>query len=225
MVSVISDRSMESGLRDLAEQRKDYNVVNVNNALRTVRDFHFHNTNFDAPMRTPSKEDQNVFLSREGGNIASFLFRMKEDYPIGFQRVERVMRLVYPEFATFVFDPRGGYVQLKWEESTGDFIYSGLNASDGTLRFIALATLLCQDPNNGWSPKTILIDEPELGLHPYALEVLASLIRQNTWRQIIIATQSAQLLRYFEPTEIVTVAKRNGETVFSRPTEQTMLLG
>jgi predicted ATPase len=76
-----------------------------------------------------------------------------------------------------------------------------------------LTTALLQ-PN---PPSTIIIDEPELGLHPYAVEILAELIAATAKKtQLIISTQSPSLVDYFEPGNIVVVNRKDGASVFNR---------
>ena len=88
-----------------------------------------------------------------------------------------------------------------------------MRLSDGTLRFICLTTALLQpDP-----PSAIIIDEPELGLHPYAIEILAELIEATARKtQLIVSTQSPALLDYFEPKDIIIVNRKKGASVFER---------
>jgi predicted ATPase len=93
-------------------------------------------------------------------------------------------------------------IKLEWKHKTSDQYFGASSLSDGTLRFIALSTLFLQPADQ--RPSVILVDEPELGLHPYAIGILASLIRQasvNT--QVIVSTQSSPLVDYFQPDEVL----------------------
>lgn len=102
---------------------------------------------------------------------------------------------------------------LEWRQKNSDYPFHPSQISDGSLRFICLATALLQ-PN---PPSTILLDEPELGLHPYALTLLAGLIQKASKRtQVIVSTQSAALIDHFEPEDIVVVERQNGESIFKR---------
>jgi predicted ATPase len=110
-------------------------------------------------------------------------------------------------------------IQLEWRQKNSDYSFLSSQLSDGTLRFICLATALLQPS----PPATMLFDEPELGLHPYALTLLANLFQQSAKqhgsyiaRQVIVSTQSAQLLNEFEPDGIIVVERRQGESVFRR---------
>ena len=103
---------------------------------------------------------------------------------------------------------------LEWRQKGSDYPFHPSQISDGTLRFICLATALLQPK----PPSTILLDEPELGLHPYALAILAGLIQKASYRaQVIVSTQSAALIDHFQPEDIILVERKNDESVFSRP--------
>jgi predicted ATPase len=106
-------------------------------------------------------------------------------------------------------------IQLEWRQKDSDYPFLASHLSDGTLRFMCLATALLQPS----PPATMLFDEPELGLHPYALTLLANLFKQaakGTSQQVIVSTQSAQLVNEFEPEDIVVVERTQGESVFGR---------
>ena len=105
-------------------------------------------------------------------------------------------------------------MRLLWQDKYSTMIYGPNDFSDGTIRFIALVVLFMQP----WLPKVIIIDEPELGLHPVAIQKLAGLIRIAAQRgaQIIIATQSAELISNFEPEDVVTVNQLDGQTQMQR---------
>ena len=125
--------------------------------------------------------------------------------------------MVAPFFRDFKLRPKKNngdeIIDLEWEQKDSDYPFHASQLSDGTLRFIALATALLQPS----PPATILIDEPELGLHPQALEVLANLILQAQKRtQLIVSTQSAPLLNAFEPDQIVVIDREEGASRFRR---------
>ena len=127
------------------------------------------------------------------------------------------MRLAAPFFGDFIYRPEvGERIDLEWfEAGNPDTPYGPRQLSDGTLRFIGLATLLLQPTE--FQPDTILIDEPELGLHPYALALLASLFKQAAeTRQLIVSTQSAELISGLEPQHIVVVDRQGAESTFKR---------
>lgn len=134
-----------------------------------------------------------------------------------FDRICDTVRLVAPYFDEFILNPRQQgpeeKIRLEWRQKGSAFPFQPYHFSDGTIRFICLATALLQ-PN---PPSTIVIDEPELGLHPYALEVLAALVKEaGTRTQTILSTQSATLLNHFTPEDVVVVDRKNGESLFRR---------
>jgi predicted ATPase len=87
--------------------------------------------------------------------------------------------------------------------------------SDGTLRFICLTTLLLQPKS--LLPDTLLIDEPELGLHPFAINLLADMLQEAAEsKQVIVSTQSVELLNAFQPEDVVVVQREEDASVFKR---------
>jgi len=157
------------------------------------------------------------YLRRDGANLAAFLFHLQEEKPSTFDLICDTIRLVAPFFRDFRLRPKKSkadeIVQLDWRQKNSDHPLNPGQFSDGTIRFIALATALLQPE----PPATMLIDEPELGLHPYALNTLASLMRQASKKtQLIVSTQSAALLNLFEPDDIVVIDRADGESQFRR---------
>jgi predicted ATPase len=112
--------------------------------------------------------------------------------------------------------PATDLIQLEWLQKDSDHPFLVNQLSDGTLRFMCLATALLQPER----PTTVLFDEPELGLHPYALTLLGDLFRQSQYgsldKQVIISTQSALLLNEFAPEDIIVVERSQGESIFRR---------
>jgi predicted ATPase len=106
-------------------------------------------------------------------------------------------------------------IQLEWRQKDSDYPFLASHLSDGTLRFICLATALLQPS----PPATMVFDEPELGLHPFALTLLANLFEvaaRRTSQQVIVSTQSAPLVNEFEPEDVIVVERAEGESVFRR---------
>ena len=104
-------------------------------------------------------------------------------------------------------------IRLRWQQKGSDYPLTPHHLSDGTIRFICLTTALLQPE----PPSTIILDEPEPGLHPYAIEILAELIKSSSKRmQVIVSTQSPSLVDYFEPEEIVVVNRKDGASNFKR---------
>ena len=179
--------------------------------------YHFHDTSSLAPMRRDqSLHDMDKFR-HDASNIASFLLSLKQSYPESYTLIRDTVRLIAPFFDDFLLrtQKRGTeeHVRLEWQQRGSDFPFQPNHLSDGTIRFICLTVALLQpDP-----PATVVIDEPELGLHPYAISMLADLIKSASERtQVIISTQSPTLLDYFSPEEIVVVNRRDGRSTFER---------
>lgn len=189
----------------------------VNMYLNTLKIYHFHDTSEFSALRSSSNVNDNVYLKENGSNLAAFLYYLKERHNSSFLKIERIIQSVVPFFERFNLQPNrndSNEILLEWtEKNHPENYFNASNFSDGTIRFIALTTLLLQ-PN---LPKTILIDEPELGLHPFAVNKLAGLIRKaSATSQIIIATQSVDLVNNFEPNEIIAVDRENNQSVFNR---------
>lgn len=183
-------------------------------AIQDWRVYHFHNTSSTAPMMRPVNAVDNEKLWKDAGNIAPFLLRLATEHPNYYQRIIIHIRQAAPFFGDFVLNPNAfGQVQLLWKEKHSPKIYYPHQLSDGTIRFICLATLLLQ-PN---PPSTIIIDEPELGLHPSAITALAGMLRiAEEHSQLIISTQSSPLVDHLEVEDIISVDRIDGATTLRR---------
>lgn len=185
--------------------------------------YHFHDTSMKAKMRSDHSVRDWESLRFDASNIAPFLFRMKETEPDSYQLIRNTVQLIAPFFDDFLLRPQSDsvdeLVRLEWKQKGGDFPFQPTQLSDGTIRFVCLATVLCQP----YPPATIVIDEPELGLHPYAIAILADLIKSASERaQVIMSTQSPSLLDHFEPEEIVVVNRTEGHSKFERLDARTL---
>lgn len=184
----------------------------------TWRIYHFDDTTSSSPMRKTAKLDDNRFLRPDGANLPAFLYLLREKHELSYTLIVQALRRVAPFFEDFKLEPlllRPDDIKLEWRHKGSDQYFDASSLSDGTLRFIALATLFLQPEQ--FHPSIILLDEPELGLHPYAVELLAALIRQasvNT--QVIVSTQSSLLLDHFEPDDILVADRVNGGTQLTR---------
>jgi len=170
-------------------------------------------------MRQLSRTGDNEYLRHDGSNLAAYLFKLKNTDIRSFNLIEGTIRSIAPYFKEFKLIPNKimeGFIGLEWEERDTDVYLDATNFSDGTLRFIALATLLLQPD----SPKTIIIDEPELGLHPAAIIKLGALIkRASISTQIIIATQSVELINNFSINDLIIVGRNDNQSTFHRLNE------
>lgn len=188
--------------------------------FKSFKAYHFHDTSSSAPLRSACQIDDNDSLNENGSNLPAFLYLLMKMHPNSFKRIEKTINSVAPFFERFNLQPdrlNPERIKLEWNEvNQPDSYFNATHFSDGTMRFIALCTLLMQ-PN---LPKTIIIDEPELGLHPVAIKKLAGLIRKASAKtQIIISTQSVTLVDNFEPENIITVDREENQSVFSRLNE------
>lgn len=196
----------------------------VRRAIAGWRVYHFHDTSSSAPMRQAQPVRDNLRLKPDAGNIAPFLRRLREAHWDSYSRIVETVRMVAPFLGDFVYrEEPGERVELEWfQRDDPDTPYGPRQLSDGTLRFICLATLLLQPDQ--FQPDTILIDEPELGLHPYALSVLVGMLRQaSELRQVIVSTQSVELINEFRPEDVVVVGRREGASTFERPDGERLM--
>lgn len=182
--------------------------------LSNCRAFQFHDTSSEAHIRNATNMDNNRFLMSDGGNVAAYLYMLKMKYEKYYKRITEYVRYVMPTFHDFYLEPQilnPQWIKLQWiEKENSEYIFGPEHFSDGTLRFIALATLFLQPPE--LLPQVIFVDEPELGLHPQAVDVLASMVKKATEHtQVVMATQSPRLLDSFGYEDIV-VAEKNKET-------------
>lgn len=193
----------------------------VVDTLGDWRVYHFHDTSASAPVMGRVNIVDNEVLHGNAGNLAAFLLRLKREHPDHYFRIQETVRQVAPFFAEFdLRELEQGQTQLLWKDRHSDLVYYPFQLSDGTMRYICLATLLLQPS----PPSTIIVDEPELGLHPYAIELLSSLLQEAATRsQIIISTQSSLLLDQFEPRQIIVANHRDGETVLERLDSQRLV--
>lgn len=179
----------------------------IRNLLGSCKVYQFSDSSLTAPMRQASTVESAHYLQSEANNLASFLFYLKNNYPDSFKRIREYVREVVPQFSDFYLEPERGYISLKWvDDSPNDYILSADQFSDGSIRFIALATLLLQP--EGTMPFVIIIDEPELGLHPYAIDQLNEMVKDaSNHAQIIIATQSTAIIDGFSADDVTIIER------------------
>lgn len=183
----------ESGIHDAAFQSVP-SVQAMRGLLYNCRAFQFHDTSSRSAIRQGSSTEDR-YLQHDGRNLAAYLLRISHESPDSYSRIVEVCREAIPWFLDFVLEPFGenNRVRLEFKERSGR-IFQAHQASDGSLRFFALATLLCQPLSD--RPKFICVDEPELGLHPKALSVLVDIMRESsTGSQVLMATQSRDLVK------------------------------
>ncbi len=205
----------EAGISDPGSKRI---ARHVRSHLGRWRLYHVHDTSSSSPMRKTAKVDDNEFLRPDGSNLAAFLYFLREKHQSSYRLIQRTVQRVAPFFDDFRLRPlrlKPDDIKLEWRHKKSVQYFDASSLSDGTLRFMALATLFLQPKK--YRPSVILVDEPELGLHPYATEMLASLIRQaskNT--QVIVSTQSSLLLDHFDPEDVLVAERVDGGTQIKR---------
>jgi len=215
----LASGTMESGLAEEASSTKGRIAQHVEASLRSWKVYHFHDTSTSARMKQPCDLGDNSFLRPDGANLAAFLYLLERTHPREFQQIVAAIQMVAPFFEGFQLRPdplNPQKIQLEWRERGSDIYFNAYALSDGTLRFIALATLLLQPR----PPTTVVIDEPELGLHPYAIVLLTSLFRSAAQRsQIILSTQSVTLVNQLRPEDVIVVDRTGSASTFRRPSE------
>lgn len=188
------------------------------------RIYHFHDTSNSARVKQTHKVLNNVELLYDAGNLAAFLFRLKSEYPTNYDQIVDAIKMIAPYFKDFCLFPSadGDDIILRWQQVDSDDIFNANQFSDGTLRFICLATLFLQPSN--LQPETIIVDEPELGLHPYAITLLAEIIKKaSVYKQIIISTQSVELLNEFSAEQVIVVNRSEEQgTTFTKYSEEDL---
>lgn len=196
-------------------QRDDKTARFICGMLRRCVVYQFHNTAETSRIRQKWDLEDARYLKEDAANLAPFLYRLRESHFAYYQRVVETLRLVAPFFNDFFLEPDNGTLMLKWTEKNSDLVFGAHQASDGTLRVMALLALLMQPEDD--LPSVLILDEPELGLHPYAITIVAGLLKSISRRsQIVLATQSPALVDQFEPKDVIVVDRPDRESIFRR---------
>ena len=180
--------------------------------------YHFHDTGATSPLKKTGNVHDNHHLRHDGSNLAPFLHLLREKHDESYRTIVGTVRQAAPFFQDFVLEPEPlnpDTVLLRWDHKGTDAYFDASSLSDGTLRFMALATLFLQPKE--YRPSVMMLDEPELGLHPYAITLLASLMKKAaTDTQVVVATQSSLLLDHVEPEDVLVADRVDGATRFTR---------
>ena len=180
--------------------------------------YHFLDTGPRSPIKRIGDLDDNRLLREDASNLAAFLYMLSKQHPTAYDQIRKTVRLAAPYFDDFALRPRElneDQIRLEWCHNGSDAYFNASSLSDGTLRFISLTTLLLQPES--LRPTVILLDEPEIGLHPCAIELLASLLRRASIKsQVIVATQSPILVDHFEPDDVLVAGRVGGATKLRR---------
>ena len=183
--------------------------------LRNCAAFQFHDTSDSSNFKKAWDVGENSSLRSHGGNLAAVLYRLEHEDIGRFEQICRHISRILPVFDRFQIEERYGKVMLRWKPKGAEETFGAHLTSDGSLRFFALVTLLNLPPE--MLPDVILLDEPELGLHPAAIALVGNMIKSlATKRQVIIATQSPLLVDAFGLDEIVVLELCDERTEFRR---------
>ena len=205
----LSEEEAEDQIRDFPSAKQD---------IEGWRRYHLHDTSATAAVKSTCNLDDNRYLREDASNLAAYLYWLKLKHATEYRRIVSLIQLATPYFEDFVLEPlrrNEQTIRLEWKQKNSDAYFDADSLSDGTLRFICLATLLNQPKQT--MPTLIVIDEPELGLHPLAIRLLAEMLdAASKCTQILVATQSVTLLDNF-PIDQVIVADHDGRgSVFRR---------
>jgi predicted ATPase len=220
---LLGDGRKESALKKSLDKKKEMKITRpIYDAIDSWRFFHFHDTSDTALMKRIAPLHDNDYLRPDGSNLAAFLYRLTEEEPDVYRRIRDTVNLALPFFDDFILKPKKlkneeCQINLMWKRTGSDYVLWPSQLSDGSIRFICLATALLQ-PN---SPTTVVIDEPELGLHPNAITLLAELLKSaSTKTQVIVSTQSVELVNEFSIDDLIIVEQRDDGTVFRREAQK-----
>ena len=202
----------------LLKKIKSPAAITIKRYLNSLKIYHFHDTSDTASVKKSGSINDNLSLRPQGENLAAFLYSI-QDTP-EYERIVQTIQRVAPFFHDFILVPEKNnkeQIRLRWKHKGSDAYFDANGLSDGTLRFICLTALLLQPE----LPRVILLDEPELGLHPYALQILAGMLKSaSNGAQIIVSTQSVTFANQFGWQDIIIVDQKDGESLFNRIKEE-----
>jgi predicted ATPase len=182
------------------------------------RVYHFDDTTLNSRLRGFCYLHDNQSLHPDGANLAAMLYRYQRTNPVVYRSIVSLVRKLLPGFKEFVLEPdpiNPQEILLNWRRDGSEYLFGPHQFSDGSLRMIAIATLCLQPAEN--RPELLILDEPELGLHPVAINLLAGLIRAASVRsQVIVATQSETFLNQFAAEEVIVIDSIRGKSEFHR---------
>lgn len=186
--------------------------------------YRFQDTTASSRKKSEHNISNDVAFLSDGQNIAAFLYRLKRFYKKEYDAILRAVKMVAPFFEDFVLAPKelnDEQIVLRWQHKESKVIYGASQLSDGTLRFICLATLLLQPTE--LQPAVVIIDESELGLHPFAISIFAEMVHKAAVdKQIILATQSVELLDQFNLDDVIVADYDENGSEFKRLDENQL---
>jgi len=219
-INSINNGLLESGFFiDFFEYLAD-ETRNSIDFIKLFKSYQFNDTSKESKIRNSVYINDGRNLHSDAGNLAAFLYALKNNISNKkyYDRIVKYIKMAMPQFGDFELFPsinNENYIMLNWHEANSEYLFGPHQISDGSLRFMALTSLLLQPPKT--LPSLIILDEPELGLHPSAISLLASMIKiasQNC--QVIIATQSTTLIDEFEAKNIIIVERENNKSLFKK---------
>jgi predicted ATPase len=133
----------ETELEALSLEKQATIAKEIKSFLLSISIFHFHDTSKNAWLKQARAIEDNAYLKSDAGNLASFLYCLKEEYPKHYNKIKLIIRQITPFFDDFVLNPnKNDYILLKYKKMGSDMEFGAFRLSDGVLRFMALATLL-----------------------------------------------------------------------------------
>lgn len=193
-------------------ERTDKTAQTIVNLLRQCSTYQFHDTSMNAAIHNRWDVTESFRLRSDGGNLAAVLLDLRNGDRKRYELIVKQICRVLPAFKDFVLEEEAGKVLLRWVGRQSDKVFGSHLTSDGSLRLFCLLTLLNMPPER--LPDVMFFDEPELGLHPHAITLVAEMFKRlSKQRQIFIATQSPYLVDCFELENIIVASANNGETV------------
>ncbi|ABD40829.1 conserved hypothetical protein [Methanospirillum hungatei JF-1] len=226
-VREVSHAKNPPGYRESILIRLNYDLLDGKKIKKFLSDtsvYHFHDTSDTSGARLIGPISDNFSLKPDASNLAAYLYLIMNQYPQHFELIQETVRLAAPFFHTFILRPTAEnqeMIRLAWQEEGSDTIFQGHQMSDGLLRFTSLVTLLMQPVE--LRPSIIIIDEPELGLHPVAIDILAGLMKSaSAHNQVLITTQSPLLLNQFTLDEIRIIERKHGYSTIRTPDQEAL---
>ncbi|MYC62713.1 MAG: AAA family ATPase [Caldilineaceae bacterium SB0661_bin_34] len=190
--------------------------------LNNIHVYQFNDTGPTSRIRKSCDIEDNRTLHHDGRNLSAYLYLLEQNFPSNFKRIERAVRRIAPFFDTFCLGPsrlNPKVIQLEWTDIHNETHFGASALPDGLLRFICLATVL----NQPHLPALVVLDEPELGLHPAAITYLAELLRTRAQEcQILAATQSVTLVNQLEPDNVWVTDREGGESTFKHLADENL---
>jgi len=216
--------NLGSGQRESLVMSEGNVYEELHDLLAGIQVFHFEDTSETAAIRRRGYIEDNSRLRNDAGNLAAFLYGLLQSQPLYFRRIVSSIQQIAPFFDDFDLAPLktdSSSILLNWRDRDSAHLFGPHQLSDGTLRAMALVALLAQPESD--LPAVVVIDEPEIGLHPYALEIVASLVKSASAHcTVVLATQSVGLVNYFAPEDIVTVTREKAQSKFERQNSETL---